>query len=99
MKRLNPNDKKDDKVVGTLNDGYIRKVPLLRAPRIQSTSHMTSYGTVTRDAVTEPVTAPHTYYSQVTCVPTWSDLMMRLLAGLGRCVDARIIPFSPVWLL
>jgi hypothetical protein len=85
--------------VGTLNDGYIQKVPLPKVPQIQSPSHMTSYGAVTRDTVTEPVTAPLTCYSQVTRVPTWSNLMMRLLAGLGRCVDACIIPYSPVWLL
>ncbi len=85
--------------VGTRNDGYIWKVLLPRAPQIQSTSHMTSYKAVTRDTVMKPVTAPHTCYSQVTCVPTWSNLMMRLLAGLGRCIDACIIPISPVWLL
>jgi hypothetical protein len=85
--------------IGTLNDGYIRKVPLPKPPWLQSASHVTSYGAVMRDTVTEPITAPLTCYSQVTHVPTWSNLMMRLLAGLGRCVDARIIPFSPVWLL
>ncbi len=85
--------------VGTLNDGYIQKVLLPRAPWIQGASHMTSYGAIMRDAVTKPVTAPHTYYLQVIRVPTWSDLMMRSLTGLGRCIDACIIPFSPVWLL
>jgi hypothetical protein len=78
--------------VGTLNDGYVHNVPLPRAPRIQSASHMTSYGAITRDA-------SDTCYSQITRVPTWRDLIMRLLAGLGRCTTRSIFPFSPVWLL
>jgi hypothetical protein len=51
------------------------------------------------DAVMEPVTYTDTCYSRVARVPTWGDLMMRSLAGLGRCVGALIIPFSPVWLM
>jgi hypothetical protein len=39
-------------VVGTLSDGYIRNVPLPRAPRIQSASHVTCHGAVTRDGST-----------------------------------------------
>ncbi len=85
--------------VGALDDGYIRNVPLLRAPRIQSASHVTCYGAVMRDAVTEPGTNTNTCYSQVACGSMWGNLMMRLLAGLGRCVCARIIPFSPGWLI
>ncbi len=38
--------------VGTLKDGYVRNVPLSRAPRIQSTSHVTSHGAVTCDGAT-----------------------------------------------
>ncbi len=56
--------------VGTLKDGYIQKVPLPRAPRIQSASHMCD----TRDTC---------YLEQVPRIPTWSDLV-RSLAGLGR---------------
>ncbi len=56
--------------VGTLKDGYIRKVPLPRVPRIQSASHMC----YTHDTC---------YSEQVTRIPTWSDLV-RSLAGLGR---------------
>jgi hypothetical protein len=85
--------------VGTLNDGYVRNVPLPRAPRIQSTSHMTCYGADTRNAVTEPGTNTDNCYSQVAHVPMWGNIMMRLLAGLDRCVCARIIPFSPGWLI
>jgi hypothetical protein len=40
------------KCVGTLNDGYIRNVPLPRAPRIQSASLVTCHGAVTRDGST-----------------------------------------------
>ena len=58
--------------VGTLKDGYIRKVPLPRVPRIQSASHMQHM----HDTC---------YFTQVPRIPTWSDLT-RSLAGLGRSV-------------
>ncbi len=38
--------------VGTLKDRYVRKVPLPKAPRIQSASHVTSHGAVTCDGST-----------------------------------------------
>ncbi len=57
--------------VGTLKDGYVHNVPLLRAPRIQHTSHT---GHVTHDTC---------YLAQLPHIPTWSDLT-RSLAGLGR---------------
>ncbi len=38
--------------VGTLKDGYIRNVPLPRAPQIQSASHLTSHGAITCDGAT-----------------------------------------------
>ncbi len=70
--------------VGTLNDGYIQKVPLPRVPvllprvpRIQSASHMCH----THDTC---------YYAQVPRIPTWSDLV-RSFAGLGR---STLQPFS-----
>ena len=56
--------------VGTLKDGYVRNVPLTRAPRIQRVSHVTNQSHA------------DTYYSQESGVPTWSDLV-RSLAGLG----------------
>jgi hypothetical protein len=75
--------------VGTLKDGYIRKVPLPRVPvllprvpRIQSASHMCH----THDTC---------YLRQVPRIPTWSDLT-RSLAGLGRSM---LRPFSPVLML
>jgi hypothetical protein len=54
--------------VGTLNEGYVRKVPLPRAPLIQSTSHMTCNVRVTRD------TGNTCYLEQVPWISTWHDL-------------------------
>ncbi len=74
--------------VGTLKNGYIRNVPLPRAPPVQSASLLTSS--------TSWVTAdPHdTCYSQAPQVPTWGNLA-RSLAGLRRS----ILTFSPVQLM
>ncbi len=83
-------------VVGTLDDGCVCNVPLPRAPQIQIASHVTCYGA---DTVTEPGTNTDTCYSQVTRVPMWGNIMMRSLAGLDKCVCARIIPFSSGWLM
>jgi hypothetical protein len=49
--------------VGTLNDRYLHKVPLPRAPRIQSTNHVTCHIQITRDNT-------NTCYSQVSGIPT-----------------------------
>jgi hypothetical protein len=38
--------------VGTLNDGHVRNIPLPRAPRIQSPSHVTCHGAVRCDGST-----------------------------------------------
>ncbi len=48
--------------VGTLKNGYVRKVPLPRAPRIQ---HANSVLMPEHDIC---------YYAQVPHIPTWSDL-------------------------
>jgi hypothetical protein len=48
--------------VGTLKDGYVRKVPLQWAPRIQHASHASH------------VTCDTCYLVQVPHTPTWSDL-------------------------
>jgi hypothetical protein len=76
--------------VGTLEDGYIRRVPLPRVPRVQSASHL----------VTEPVTMNpvHTGYSPIARIPTWSE-MIESLSGFGRCIERYIPPFSPVRLM
>jgi hypothetical protein len=50
-------------VVGTLKDGYVRNVPLPRAPQIQSANHVTSKKRVTIDS-------QDTCYLQVPRVPT-----------------------------
>jgi hypothetical protein len=73
--------------VGTLKDGYVRNIPLPRAPRIQSANHVTSKKQIT-------IELQDTCYLQVPRAPTWSNLT-RLLAGLRRT----ILPFSPVWLM
>jgi hypothetical protein len=49
--------------VGTLKDGYIRNVPLPRAPRIQSASHVTSHRAVTCDGATPLNSTPLHYTS------------------------------------
>jgi hypothetical protein len=63
--------------VGTLKDGYVRTVLLLRAPRIQHASH------------TSHVKRNTCYLAQVPHIPTWSDLT-RSLAELGR---RALLPF------
>jgi hypothetical protein len=85
--------------VGTLKNGYVHNVPLSRAPRIQSASHVTNQSQVDayKYASNSHVTyQPHsnTCYSQESRVPTWCDLV-RSLAGLG----SNILPFSPVQLM
>ena len=67
--------------VGTLKDGYVRNIPLPRAPRIQSANHMTSNKQVMIDS-------QDTCYLQVPLVPMWSNLT-RLLTGVRR----NVLPF------
>ena len=78
--------------VGTLKDGYIRKVPLPRVPQIQQS---TSVQHVVASVVPATRISSDTCYLQVPRVPTWSDLV-RSLSGLGR---RSLRPFSPVWLM
>jgi hypothetical protein len=75
--------------VGTLNDEYIRRVPLPQAPWIQSTDHVTCNVTITCDAINT------CYLGQVPRIPTWHDLS-RLIASVARTT---ILPFLPVWLI
>jgi hypothetical protein len=74
--------------VRTLDSGYLYKVPLPRAPWVQSPVHVTCNMQITRDNL-------YTCYLQVTRIPTWSDLS-RSLTGLGRTTT---LPFAPVWLM
>ncbi len=62
--------------VGTLKDRYIRRVPLPRVPRIQSTSSPVACATIHRNPI-------HTGYLPIERIPTWSDLI-ESLSGLGR---------------
>ncbi len=65
--------------VGTLKDGYVRNVPLPRAPRIQYASSVPL------------MEYDNCYSAQVPRIPTWSDVT-RSLADLGRRM---LMPFSP----
>ena len=75
--------------VGTLNDGYVHRVPLLRAPWIQSTDHVTCNVTVTHNAINT------CYLGLVPQISTWHDLS-RLIASVAKNT---ILPFLPVWLI
>jgi hypothetical protein len=70
--------------VGTLKDGYLRKIPLPQAPRIQSPSIVTCAPVITRDSC-------DTCYLQVPRIPTWSDLV-RSNAGYTRSMMLLLIP-------
>jgi hypothetical protein len=74
--------------VGTLDEEYLHKVPLPRAPRIQSPGHETC-ATVTEHDKSD------TCYLQVPPIPTWSDLV-RSHAGFAR---STMLQLPPVWLL
>ncbi len=82
-------DMRKRKSVGTLKDGYIRKVPLPRIPRIQSPSALVA------NVATATSNSHDTCYLQVPRVPTWSDIL-RSLSGLGQITHR---PFLPVWLM
>jgi hypothetical protein len=74
--------------VGTLDDGYLCKVSLPRAPGMQSPGHMTCA------AVTEHVKSD-TCYSQVPGILTWSDLVQLQLGGSRSAM----LPLAPRWLM
>ena len=76
--------------VGTLQDGYIRRVLLPKVPRVQSRSPVA--------CATTHMNPIHTGYLPVPWIPTWSD-MLGPLTGLGRCIERYIPPFSPVRLM
>ena len=74
--------------VGTLDHGYVRNVPLPRAPLRQSPVQVTCNMQVSHD---NPITS----YSEVPRIPMWRDLS-RSLFSLSRTM---ILPFAPVWLM
>jgi hypothetical protein len=55
--------------VGTLNDGYVPNVPLPRAPRIQSASHVTCHGAITRDGSTPLHSTPRVHSTPLHSTP------------------------------
>ena len=74
--------------VGTLDHGYVRNVPLPRAPLRQSPVQVTCNMQVSHD---NPITS----YSEVTRIPTRRDLS-RSITSLSR---TKILPIAPVWLM
>jgi hypothetical protein len=90
--------------VGTQDGGYLNKVPLPRAPRIQSTAAlMTGNPEVTpfhRSTVPNGYTVPPfrrtgTCYLQVSRIPTWSDLARSHLGA----IRSTMLPLAPRWLM
>ncbi len=71
--------------VGTLNDEYIRKVPLPCAPLIQSTRLVTCNATVTHD------TGDTCYLEQVPRIPMWHNLP-RSIARICRTMILTPLP-------
>ena len=74
--------------VGTLDDGYLRKVPLPRAPRIQCPGHMTCAAVMECDK-------SDTCYLQVPCIPRWRDLVQSQIGG----ARSTIFPLASRWLM
>jgi hypothetical protein len=72
--------------VGTLAGGYLNKVPLPRAPLLQSSFLMTSES---------PRETIDTCYLQVQRIPTWSDLVRSLLGA----IRSTILPLAPRWFM
>jgi hypothetical protein len=70
--------------VGAQDDGYLNKVPLPRAPRLQSTAPT---------ACVLPQKNSPTCYSQVPRIPTWSDLSRSHL----DVISSTMLPIAPRW--
>jgi hypothetical protein len=75
-------------IVGTLDNGYLHKILLPRAPQIQSPGHLTCATVTARNK-------RDTCYLQVPHIPTWSDLV-RSHAGFARNT---MLLFTPVCLM
>jgi hypothetical protein len=74
--------------VGTLDGGYLRKVPLPQVPWIQSPGHVTCSAVMEHDK-------HDTCYLQV---PRWSDCV-RSHAGFARTTRSTMLQLAPVWLM
>ena len=72
--------------VGTIDGGYLNKVPLPRAPLLQNTA-------LTTCAI--PHVNPHTCYSQFPRIPMWSDLTRSHLGA----IRSTMLPLAPSWLM
>jgi hypothetical protein len=72
--------------VGTLDGGYLRKVPLPRAPQLQSTALVTCAA---------PRESCDTCYLQVPQISMWSDLDRSHL-GVARSM---MLPIAPHWIM
>ena len=75
---------KRNPLVGTLENGYVRNVPLPRIPRIQSTNQVASVLMCREPAIS--------CYSRIAWIPTYSERLC-LPEGFGTIP---IIPFSPL---
>jgi hypothetical protein len=62
--------------VGTLKDGYVHNVPLPKAPRIQSASHVTSFEAITCDGSTPLNSTPRVNSTSLhsTCIQAASQI-------------------------
>jgi hypothetical protein len=74
--------------VGTLDNGYLCKEPLPRAPQIQSAALATC-------ASPHDMRNTNTCYLRVPWIPTWSDLL-RSQFGMAR---STMLPPAPHWLM
>jgi hypothetical protein len=100
--------KEEEDADGTLNNGYIRKVPLPQVPREQSTNHVAcTFGKSKRNAFTDlwgvykmclltDTVNPHTtVYLPDPRIPVYDNLK-RLSLDVSKIVLA---PSSPCWLM
>jgi hypothetical protein len=95
--------------VGTLKDGYLRKVPLPRAPLRQSPAlaavaalatgnpEVTPFrrSIVPNGSTVPPFRRTGTCYLQVPQIPTWSDLARSHLGA----IRSTMLPLAPRWLM
>jgi len=75
-------------IVGTLDGGYLHKVPLPWAPQIKSPGHVTCSTVMKHDKI-------DSCYLQGQHIPMWSDLV-RSPAGFA---GSTMLQLAPVWLM
>jgi hypothetical protein len=74
--------------VGTLDGGYLRKVPLPWTPQIQNPGHVTCSAVMERDKC-------DTCYLQGPRIPAWTDLVRSHAVFAG----STMLKLAPVWLM